>query len=297
MNTSTDFQKKKNILPMLVTAPMQTYTKDNIMFAWRGSGLIPPNPRTVLMKLPTYLEKPKHPPPPPPVPPTPRNSKALLHKACQAKLLLKLTTSGSATCLSSKQQAELVNIIDSLKHFAIGADRGLQLERDTNKKWREAQKLSATIDRRELKAQNIGGKVMGGATLKFLYEERQRLDSKKAGRGGMARAPARPKSRKAKEVQCEVSEDESTPDHISILVSDTTDSGHELEDWEDDFNIDFDDSSIGSFITVATPGPRPSSNFPPVTPSTPVRKASTHPQALFPVTVSRYITRSRVNRR
>ena len=81
---------KGNFLPLLVKARTQTYTKSNIVGAWRGSGLIPSNPRTVLTKLPTYQD-PEKPQSnfPPPIPPTPRNSTALLHKARQAKLLLK----------------------------------------------------------------------------------------------------------------------------------------------------------------------------------------------------------------
>lgn len=112
-----------------------------------GSGLIPPNSRAVLIKLPTYREKgtttSAQAPSLPPVPPTPRNSKALLHQARQAKLLLK-----SDSSLSSEQQVELVDLIDSIERFAIGTDRDLQLEREANRKWRETQKLAAPNDRK-----------------------------------------------------------------------------------------------------------------------------------------------------
>jgi len=235
---------KGNFLPLLVKARTQTYTKENVMSAWCCSVLIPPNSRTVLHKLSKYREKPQQQLPPPPVPATPRKSKALLHNARQAKLLLKPTTTRT-TSLSSQKQAELAGLIDSLERFAIATDRDLQLGRDTNKKWRETQKLSPPIDRRELKAQNMGGKVMDGCTLKFIYEERQRIDSKKAGREGK---PAKPKFQKSKEVQFEDPDEELTLEYISILTSDATDSRNELVDWEDDFNIDLDDSSMGSFL-------------------------------------------------
>ena len=102
---------KGNFLPMLVKARQETYKKENIMSAWRGSGLIPPNSQAVLIKLPTYREKvTSKPVPAPPVPPTPRNSKALLHQARQAKLLLKPGSS-----LTSDQKEELVDLMDSLE--------------------------------------------------------------------------------------------------------------------------------------------------------------------------------------
>lgn len=91
---------------MLVNARKQTYTKDNIMSAWRGSGLIPLNLRTVLITLPTYHENLKS-----ATSATssqiPRNSKALLHKARQAKLLLKATAS----------LVELFDLIESLERL------------------------------------------------------------------------------------------------------------------------------------------------------------------------------------
>jgi len=81
---------KGNFLPILAKARTQAYTKDNILRAWRGSGLIPPNPRKVLTKLPTYrdAEKTTKSISPPPIPPTLRNSAAMLRKARQAKLIL-----------------------------------------------------------------------------------------------------------------------------------------------------------------------------------------------------------------
>ena len=50
-----------------------------------------------------------------------------------------------------------------MERFAIGIDRDLQLERETNQKWRETQKLSAPVDRRELQAQGTSGKVLDAA--------------------------------------------------------------------------------------------------------------------------------------
>ena len=41
---------KGNFLPLLVRARTETYTKANILSAWRGVGLIPNNPRIVLSK-------------------------------------------------------------------------------------------------------------------------------------------------------------------------------------------------------------------------------------------------------
>ena len=212
---------KGNFLPMLVNARNQTYTKENIMGAWRGSGLIPPNSRAVLVKLPTYREKAV--PAPAPVPPTPQNTKALLHQARQAKLLLKPGSS-----LSSDQQEELADLIDSLERFAIGADRDLQLERETNRKWRETQKLAAPIDRRELQAQAISGKVLDAATLKYLYEERKRINAKKAAKGAKStRGQMARKDIKGKQVQLDVSDNEDT--HCSVI--DISDYGAELETW------------------------------------------------------------------
>lgn len=153
-----------------------------------GSGLIPPNSRAVLIKLPTYREKgtttSAQAPSLPPVPPTPRNSKALLHQARQAKLLLK-----SGPSLSSEKQVELVDLIDSISWFAIGTDRDLQLERETNRKWRETQKLMTA---ESCKHQLLVGKVLDAATLKYLYEERKRIDSKKAAKAAKATTTAGP---------------------------------------------------------------------------------------------------------
>lgn len=62
-----------NFLSMLVKAQPTSYIKDNILGAWRRSGLIPPKMRT-------YYDPAKQArsTPPPPVPPTPR-SLAVVH--------------------------------------------------------------------------------------------------------------------------------------------------------------------------------------------------------------------------
>jgi len=63
---------KGNSLPLLVMVRTKTYTKENILGAWRGSGFIPPNLlRTVLTKLPAYRdpEEQAQSTSPPPVPP------------------------------------------------------------------------------------------------------------------------------------------------------------------------------------------------------------------------------------
>lgn len=44
-----------NFPPLVVKGRTKTYSKDKILGPCQGSGLIPPNPRTVLTKLPTYL--------------------------------------------------------------------------------------------------------------------------------------------------------------------------------------------------------------------------------------------------
>ena len=44
---------KENFLPLLVKVRTKTYTKENILGAWRGS---PSNPRTVLTKLQAYQD-------------------------------------------------------------------------------------------------------------------------------------------------------------------------------------------------------------------------------------------------
>ena len=259
------------------------------MGAWLGSGLNPPNSRAVLVKLPTYREKVVPAPTPAPVPPTARNTKSLLHQARQAKLLLKPGSS-----LSSNQQEELADLIDSLERFAIGTDRDLQLERETNRKWRETQKLAAPVDRRDLQAQAISGKVLDAATLKYLYEERKRIDAKKAtkgekgNRGQMAR-----KDIKGKQVQLDVSDNEDT----RCSVIDISDSGAELETWEDDLDTDTSDSSIRSVITIATPNLRPLNARPPVIPSTPLPKAPSHSHLSVSTTPHRYVTRFRAARR
>jgi len=120
---------KGNFLRMLVQAWLKTFAKENILSAWRGSGLIPPNARVVLTQLPSYRVSEGPAPTPPPMPPTPFNSAALLHRARQAKLLLKKSRNSHDT--------ELAEFIDSLERFAINKDKDLQLERDINQKWQE----------------------------------------------------------------------------------------------------------------------------------------------------------------
>ena len=102
---------KGNFLPLLVKVRAQAYVKDNILGAWRGSGLISPNPRKVLTKLPSYRDPDKESKPvfPPPVPPTPRNPAAMLCKARQAKLLLQRKN-------QDIDRVELADLIDSLEN-------------------------------------------------------------------------------------------------------------------------------------------------------------------------------------
>jgi len=115
---------KRNFLPLLAKARAQVHTKHNILGEWRGSGIIPPNPRKVLTKLPTYRdpEKESKPASPPPVLPTPRNSAAMVCKARQAKLLLQQKD-------QDIDRVELAELIDSLERFALNTDKDLQLER------------------------------------------------------------------------------------------------------------------------------------------------------------------------
>ena len=135
---------------------------------------------------------------------------------------------------------------------------------------------------------------MDAATLRFLYEERKRIDAKKATRSKAARAkskahaPAKvPKSQKGKQVRLEVSGDESASNDT---YSDTEDSGAELEDWEDDLNMDMSDTSIQSVITIAAP----KRGLPMVIPSTSAPKVSSHSHTITPHS---YVTRFRASRR
>ena len=67
--------------------------------------------------------------------------------------------------------------MDRLERFALGVDADLHHERDTNRKWREAQKLAAPINRKELLTSE--GTVLDGAVLLKLYEQRDRAEKKK----------------------------------------------------------------------------------------------------------------------
>jgi len=114
---------KGNFLPILAKARTQAYMKDNILGVWRGSGLILPNLRKVLTKLPTYrdLEKTTKSTSPPPIPPTPCNSAAMLRKARQAKLILQQKD-------QDIDRVELAELIDFSERFAVNTNKDLQLE-------------------------------------------------------------------------------------------------------------------------------------------------------------------------
>ena len=144
-------------------------------------------------------------------------------------------------------------ISDRAKVICVRRDRDLQLERETNRKWREAQRFAAPIDRRELQAQASSGKVLDAATLKFLYEERERIDAKKATRHKKAGIVTKPG--KGKQVQLDISDQGSSGGDTSTVL-DTSDSGAELENWEDDLTMDLGDASMKSVITMATPNLR-----------------------------------------
>jgi len=128
---------KGNFLPMLIIARTATYTKKNILGAWRGAGLIPFNPRHVLDKL-THGQAPTkaRAPAPPSEPPTPRNTAELHRRVRQATLQLK-----------SKQgevnRVELAELIQQLEKFGIAADNDRELERRTLQQWQEAQKIKS----------------------------------------------------------------------------------------------------------------------------------------------------------
>ena len=135
-----------------------------------------------------------------------------------------------------------------------------------------------------MQAQAISGKVLDAATIKYLYEERKRIDAKKASKrikdagGQIAR-----KNVKGKQVQLDISCDEDT--HYSEI--DISDSGAELKNWEDDLDMDTSGSSIRSVITMATPNLW----HPPVIPCTPLPKASSPSYISVPVTPHHYVTR------
>ena len=76
---------KGNFLPMIIIARTATYTKKNILSAWRGAGLIPFNSRHVLDKL-THAQAPPRACAPAPLsePPTPRNTAELHRQVRQA---------------------------------------------------------------------------------------------------------------------------------------------------------------------------------------------------------------------
>lgn len=116
---------KRNFLRLLVNARAQARTKDNILGAWRGSGILQPNPRLAITKLPTYRhpEKETKPASPPAVPPTPRNFAAMLRKVRQAKLLLQRK-------VQAFDGVKFAKVIDSSKRFDLNSDKDLQLEGD-----------------------------------------------------------------------------------------------------------------------------------------------------------------------
>jgi len=285
---------KGNFLPLLVKARAQAYTKDNILGAWRGSGLIPSNPRKVLTKLPTYRdpEKKSKPASPPPVPPTPRNSAAMLRKARQAKLLLQQKN-------QDIDRVELAGLIDSLERFALNTDKDLQLERDTLRKWQQTQKLAAPINRKELSTEE--GTVLNGTVLHQLYLQRDRAEKKKeAAREARAQRMSQPLSRKNKGKATQphkVSVHFEESDGSSAAEASLDGSGFEMEDWESDLETPLDqDSSVESVIMVATPLPL-RRQAPPLS-QTPVR-----PRHVSPIVVGRSVgspvhrvTRSRAAR-
>jgi len=145
---------KGSFLPMLENARIQAFTKANILSAWRGAGLIPPNPRVILAQPSPHRESDAPAPaPPPPIPPTPSNSAPPLHHARQATLESR-----------NPQNGQLAELVDSLERFAINKDTELQLEKDIDQQRQQAQALKAPTERRELRTR-IGGRVLGAAAV------------------------------------------------------------------------------------------------------------------------------------
>ncbi|KAF8417554.1 hypothetical protein EV426DRAFT_622399 [Tirmania nivea] len=167
----------------------------------------------------------------------------MLRKARQAKLLLQ-----------RKDQ-------DIDRGFALNTDQDLQLERDTLRKWQQAQELAAPINsqlRREACAQHMS----------------QPLSRKNKG-----------KAKQPRKVSVRFEESEES----SIAEESLDESGFEMEDWESDLEAPLNqDSSVESVIMVATPLPM-RCQAPPLS-QTPVR-----PRHVSPIVVGRSVG-SPVNR-
>ena len=204
---------------------------------------------------------------------TPHNSAAMLRKVRQAKLLLQRKD-------EDLDRAELAGVIDSLERFAINTDKNLQLERDTLRKWQQAQKLAAPVNRKEL--QTTEGTVLDGAVLHKLYQQRDRAEKKKeAAKEARAQRMSQPVSRKNKgkapqPQEVSVHFEESEASWISQETQD--ESGYVMGDWESDLEAPANpDSSLESVIMVATP--LPTRYQPPTWPHTPCRPRHVSPIA------------------
>ena len=178
-------------------------------------------------------------------------------------------------------RTKLLDLIDSLQRFAISRDTDLQLERDTTRKWKEAQRMQAKPDRRELGTDL--GLVLDGAVLAKLYREREVRAQKAAGK--VAKQPSTPNGKKSR-VQF------ASP----VTVASSEDSFMSIEDW-DTTDVE-SDSSMEPCIIVSTPRPRHMHVLRPSAPPSPLqqgshRSASTFRTSTLPVAASTPVLRSR----
>jgi len=152
----------------------------------------------------------------------------------------------------------VAELIDSLERFALNTDKDLQLEQDVLRKWQQAQKLAAPINRKELSTDE--GTFLDGTILYHLYLQRDRAEKKKeAAREVRAQKMSQPLSRKNKgkaPQQRKVSVHFEESEESNIAEASQDDSGSEMEDWESDLEAPLNpDSSVESVIMVATPLP------------------------------------------
>ena len=283
--------RKGNFLPMLVAARQATFTKANIMGAWRGSGLIPLNARVVLAKLPhgqsqsqphdlTKLGQTSA--KPSTAPPTPQNISHLNRMTRKAKLLL---------LKDEIPRDEVIDLINAIQHFGIAKDTDLQLERDNIQKQQRVQNMQAKPDRREL---GTGlGTVLDSKVLGQLYQERERAITKsqrsakpipelKGSKGGISSLKGKQKA---------IISSSSEGEYVSA------ESGHELDSWDDEVESNI---SLESFITLATPyrtplPPHVQTIIPATSPS-PSSGPAPKPPSLSG-SLGRYVLRSRHNRK
>lgn len=184
-------------------------------------------------------------------------------------------------------QQEVLDIMELLERFAIGAYKDRDIARVIFNKWQETAKLAAPKDKR-----HIGkgyGEVIGGKTLTRLYKERIAADSKRA------QAAEKKRTKKASTQQPPTTSTTSTKvKRVTIQLPESSDD--ELETWDSDTSSSSSSASTLSVITVSTPLPPPRRGIAPQTPPSPSiglsRRSSLQFPSISPTPRSR-VTRSR----